>query len=250
MRPDQIERYKRHLLVKEIGGPGQQKLLNSRVLIIGAGALGGVAAKILAAAGIGHITIYDDDVVDLSNLQRQTQFSAEDVGETKVEALSAHLKALNEGVSLEPVQKRWTSDEGLHGANLVLDGSDNFDTRFALNAASRREAIPLVSGAVAGWTGQTLVLNDPKDPNAPCYQCFVPSEPPNAGDCNDLGVVGAITHLVASQMSLAAIRYLIGETTGLFGQLQITDGLRGGSRQIKLPKDPECPVCSKVSAPH
>ena len=249
MRPDQIERYKRHLLVKEIGGPGQQNLLNARVLIIGAGALGGVAAQILAAAGVGHIIFYDDDRVDISNLQRQTQFSANDVGTPKVEALSRDLTALNDGISLDPVLARWTGQNGLHDADIVLDGSDNFDTRFALNGVSRLEGIPLVSGAVAGWTGQVLVLNDPTDTGSPCYQCFVPSEPPNAGDCNDLGVVGAITHLVASQMSLAAIRFLLGETNGLFGRLQITDGLAGGTRQIRLPKDPECPLCSNVTSP-
>lgn len=244
MTPDQIERYKRHFLVKEIGGPGQQKLLNSHVMIVGAGALGGVAARILTATGIGRITVFDKDRVELSNLQRQTQFSKRDVGDTKVGALFRSLSTLNADTQIDAVQDRWTSETGLPEVDLILDGSDNFETRFALNAASRAEGIPLISGAVAGWTGQVLAVNDPADAGCPCYQCFVPAEPPDAGNCKDLGVVGAITHLVASHQALLATRYLIGEQKNLFGRLTIMDGLGGAFRTVKLPQDPSCPVCN------
>ncbi|MAP96407.1 MAG: molybdopterin biosynthesis protein MoeB [Ponticaulis sp.] len=243
MTPEQIERYKRHLLVKEIGGSGQKKLLNSHVMIVGAGALGGMAALSLAAAGVGRLTIYDDDRVDLSNLQRQIQFTADDVDDTKVGALFRRLSRLNHDVDVNPVQERWTPEAGFGDADLVLDGSDNFPTRFALNAATREANLALVSGAVAGWTGQTLVVNKPGDAYCPCYQCFVPSEPPQAGDCNDLGVLGAITQLIASQMSLAAIRLLLTPDADIFGRLMVFEGLSMQSRVVRLPQDPDCPIC-------
>lgn len=244
MTPEQLERYKRHLLVKEIGGAGQKKLLASKVLIIGAGALGGVCAKILAASGVGQITVFDDDRVDLSNLQRQTHFSASDVGSTKVGALFRNIAALNPDVKFKARQERWQEASGIGDAEIVLDGSDNFETRFALNRVSRVNGRPLVSGAVAGWTGQTMVVNEPGNASCPCYQCFVPAEPPQAGDCNDLGVIGAVTHMVASQMALYATRLILGETKRLYGRLSLIDGLSGELRQIGLPQDPACPVCS------
>ena len=243
MTPEQIERYKRHFLVKEIGGQGQKKLLDAHVLIVGAGALGGVAARILAASGVGRLTIFDDDKVDVSNLQRQTQFSSRDVGDWKVAALFRGLSSLNPDIRIDVVQERWTPDATLAEADLVLDGSDNFETRFALNASSLAEGVPLISGAVAGWTGQVMAVNALYDENCPCYQCFVPAEPPDAGNCKDLGVVGAITHLVASQQALLATRYLIGETENLFGRLLLIEGLTGAFRTVKLPKDPACPAC-------
>lgn len=243
MTPEQIERYKRHFLVKEIGGHGQKKLLDAHVLIVGAGALGGVAARILAASGVGRLTIFDDDKVDVSNLQRQTQFSSRDVGDWKVAALFRGLSALNPDIRIDVVQERWTPDATLAEADLVLDGSDNFETRFALNVSSLAEEVPLISGAVAGWTGQVMAVNARHDGNCPCYQCFVPAEPPDAGNCKDLGVVGAITHLVASQQALLATRYLIGETENLFGRLLLIEGLTGAFRTVRLPKDPACPAC-------
>ena len=246
MTPEQIERYKRHFLVKEIGGHGQKKLLDSHVLIVGAGALGGVAARILAASGVGRLTIFDDDRVDVSNLQRQTQFSTRDVGDWKVGALFRGLSALNPDIRIDVVQERWTPDATLAEADLVLDGSDNFETRFALNNASLSEGVPLISGAVAGWTGQVMAVNSPDVENCPCYQCFVPSEPPDAGNCKDLGVVGALTHLVASQQALLSTRYLIGERDELFGRLLLIEGLTGVFRSVRLPKDPACPACGET----
>ena len=243
MTPDQLERYKRHLLVKEIGGPGQKKLLNAHVTIVGAGALGGVAAQILTAAGVGKLSIYDDDRVELSNLQRQTQFVASDVGSTKVGALFRMLSRLNHDVRVTAHQERWVEETGVADTDLVIDGSDNFPTRFALNRVTRAAGVPLISGAVAGWTGQVISLNPPGDPDAPCYQCLVPEEPPQAGDCNDLGVLGAVTHLTASHLALLAIRYVLGETRNMFSVLTIMEGLAGQTRAVFLPKDPACSVC-------
>ncbi|MAK60953.1 MAG: molybdopterin biosynthesis protein MoeB [Ponticaulis sp.] len=243
MTPEELERYKRHLLVKEIGGHGQKKLLEAKVMIIGAGALGGVAATILAAAGVGQLIIYDDDRVELSNLQRQTHFASSDVGSTKAGALFRRLAAINPGISVDVRQQRWTADEGIGEVELVLDGCDNFETRFAVNAASRDACVPLISGAVAGWTGQIMAVNEPGNDAAPCYQCFVPTEPPQAGDCNDLGVVGAVTHIVAGHMALKAKQFILGETHQLFGRLNVFDGKSGQFRSVALAQDPDCPVC-------
>ena len=243
MSPDQLERYKRHILVKEIGGHGQQKLLNGHVLIIGAGALGGVAAQILAASGIGQLTVYDDDIVELSNLQRQTQFTTSDVGSLKTKTLKDRISRINPEVRVNTVTARWGRSAGLHDADIVFDGTDNFTTRFAVNAASREVGIPLASGAVAGWGGQVVMVNNPHDPTCPCYQCFVPEEPPQAGDCNDLGVVGAVTSLIASRTALAVTRYLLDGADTLFAKLWVFDGMTGDARTLRLSRDPACPIC-------
>lgn len=242
MTPEQIERYKRHILVKEIGGPGQNKLLSARVDIVGAGALGGQAALSLAASGIGHLRIFDDDRVDVSNLQRQIQFSTEDVGKLKVEALKARLLAINPGIELEIVPERWSEDAAAPDCDVLLDGCDNFETRYQLNAWSLAQKKPLVSGAVASWQGQAVLLNTPDVEGAPCYQCFVPEKPPQAGDCNDLGVVGAVTSMTAAQMVLLTMRYLLGLKPEP-GALWLMDALNGRSRSVKLIRDPVCPAC-------
>ncbi len=242
MTPDQVERYKRHLLVKEIGGPGQKKLLGARVTVIGAGALGGQVALTLAAAGIGHIQVFDDDRVELSNLQRQTQFSTEDVGALKVEALGRRLAALNPDVSLDMISERWGEGRSSIEADLLLDGTDNFESRYQINAWSRARGIPLVSGAVAGWQGQVMLVNPANKPDAPCYRCFVPDIPPDAGNCNDLGVVGAVTTMTANQMALLTVKYCLGLPVKP-GDLWLFDGLAGRTRQVGIMQDPACPVC-------
>lgn len=242
MKSEQIERYKRHLLVKEIGGPGQAKLLKGRVTIVGAGALGGQVALTLAAAGVGHIQIFDDDIVDLSNLQRQTQFVTADAGRSKVAALGERLIALNPDVQISVIAERWSAEKSDESADLIIDGTDNFESRFAMNAWSREHKIPMITGAVAGWQGQSMLVNDPDREACPCYQCFVPETPPDAGDCNDLGVVGAVTVTTANQMALLAIKYLIGLEVKS-GDLWLFDGLAGRTRNVTLGQDPACPVC-------
>ena len=243
MTPQQLERYKRHLLVKEIGGPGQQKLLRARIIIVGAGALGGQMAITLAAAGIGFIQIFDDDRVDLSNLQRQTHFVTSDVGALKVDALKARIASLNPGVEIDAVSERWSPEHSMGDANIILDGTDNFESRFEINRWSRQAGVPFVSGAVAGWQGQSLLVNVPDIEACPCYQCYVPEAPPQAGDCNDRGVVGAVTTLTANHMAMIALQYILGLQPKP-GRLWLMDGLGDRTRNIALPQDPNCPVCS------
>ncbi len=242
MTPEQVERYKRHLLVKEIGGPGQNKLLNAAITIVGAGALGGQMALSLAAAGVGTIHVFDDDLVELSNLHRQTHFSMSDVGRLKTDALADRIHAVNPDVHLIGHSERWTQAAGLGEVSLLLDGTDNFESRFEMNAATRKAGVPFVTGAVAGWQGQAMLVNDPKTPSCPCYRCFVPGVPTRAGDCNDLGTLGMITTMVAQYMSLIAVKYLLGLPVKA-GEIWILDGLNGRQRHILLPQDPDCPDC-------
>jgi molybdopterin/thiamine biosynthesis adenylyltransferase len=243
MTPEQIERYKRHILVKEIGGPGQNKLLNGRVTIVGAGALGGQTALTLAAAGVGHIQIFDDDIVELSNLQRQTQFSVNDVGDSKIDALTRRINALNPDVQVQGVKMRWAGEGTDKDADILIDGTDNFESRFDMNAWSLREQKPFITGAVAGWQGQVMLVNDPEITHSPCYRCFVPEAPPNAGNCNDLGVVGAVTTMTANQIALLAIKRLLGLSVKA-GDLWLFDGLAGRTRNVTVRKDQFCTVCN------
>lgn len=242
MTPDQVERYKRHLLVKEIGGPGQKKLLEARVAIVGAGALGGQMALSLAASGIGTLDVFDDDLVELSNLHRQTHFAMSDIGDRKVSALQRRIASLNPDIRVNAVSERWSGKESAEGLHLILDGTDNFETRFAMNDWSLHHRIPLITGAVAGWQGQAMLVNDPKTERSPCYRCFVPETPARAGDCNDLGTLGMITAITAQHMALTAVKYLL-ELPVVSGDLWLLDGLSGRSRTVRLLKDPQCPAC-------
>ena len=245
MTPTQTKRYARHLVLKEIGGPGQNKLLASRLAIIGAGGLGGPAALYAAAAGIGHITIIDDDLVDLSNLQRQIQFSFNDIGQSKAKNLSATLSALNSDLTLTSHNQRLTAENAhklLSGHDMIMDGTDSFETRFLINQASYDLNIPLMSGALGRFDGQVGLFNSSSD--APCYQCFVPSLPPHAETCSAVGVVGALAGVIGSMMSLEAIKYITGAGESLAGSIYLYDGLQSQGRRVRLPKDPNCPVCS------
>ena len=242
MLAEQIERYKRHLLVKEIGGSGQKKLLDSRITIVGAGALGGQMALMLAASGVGTLQVFDDDLVEVSNLHRQTHFSSHDIGVKKVEALKARIQAVNPDIELNIFDQRWSPEMSDPNARLLLDGTDNFETRFAMNAWSRAKTIPFLTGAVGGWQGQAMLVNAPSDTKSPCYKCLVPEKPTRAGDCNDIGTLGMITALTASHMSLIAMKYLL-DLPVRYGELWLMDGLGGQTRTVRLPQDPGCPVC-------
>ncbi len=240
--PDERERYARHILLKEIGGPGQQRLKAATVAIVGAGGLGSPAALYLAAAGVGALRLIDDDVVGLSNLQRQIAFVGADVGAPKVERTAARLEALNANVRVEQRRIR-ISDENareiLADADIVLDGTDNFETRFAVNAACRALGVPLVSGAVGRWDGQVSIFKR----GGPCYRCLVPAPPPNIETCAQAGIVGALVGVIGSVMALEAIKEIAEAGESLAGRLFIYDGLGAQARTITLPKDPECPVC-------
>ncbi|WP_339744480.1 molybdopterin-synthase adenylyltransferase MoeB [uncultured Maricaulis sp.] len=242
-----IERFARHIVLREVGGPGQQALGRARVTIIGAGGLGAPASLYLAAAGVGQITLIDPDTVSLDNLQRQILFRTDDVGQSKVETGAAALQALNPGTQVKPVQTMLdagNASELLAGADLVLDGCDNFETRFAVNAASRALGMPLISGALGRWDGQVSLFN--ASPDAPCYRCWVPQIPPDAETCARMGVVGALTGVIGSIMALEAIKHICSAGETLDGRILLFDGLTMDSRTVKLRRDPDCPGCGTV----
>ena len=238
---DDVERYARHLVLAEIGGPGQQKLAAARVLIVGAGGVGGPAALYLAAAGVGTITLVDPDRVALSNLQRQILFTGDDIGRPKVEAGADRLTALNPGVHIEPIAEPLNADNAralIAGHDVVLDGTDDFHTRFAVNAACVAEGVPLVSGALGRWSGQVGVFA-----GRPCYQCLVPEIPPDAETCARVGVVGALAGVVGAMAALETIKLITGAGEALAGRLMLYDGLAAMARTVRVTADPHCPVC-------
>lgn len=241
---DQIERHKRHILLKEIGGPGLAKLRAAKVSIIGAGALGGPCALYLAAAGVGEIEIWDDDVVDRSNLQRQIQFADADIGRSKAQLLSERLTALNPDVSAIARETRFTNGAEPIG-EILIDATDNFETRFLLNNLAHQTGRYLVSGAASQWSGQVAVYASGVRADAPCYQCFVPELPPEAEACDEVGVVGAVTGMVGANMALDALKLIVGSGDALIGRLLIIDGLRGENRVLKLRPNPDCSVCGQ-----
>ncbi len=250
--PAEHERYARHIVLKEIGGPGQQALKAATVAIIGMGGLGAPAALYLAAAGVGALRLIDDDVVSLSNLQRQILYRTHEVGAPKVKRASEALGALNPHVALDARKTRLASDNAeslLAGAHVVLDGSDSFATRFAVNAACHKLGATLVSGAVGRWDGQLAVFKSgatkhlSQDERLPCYRCFVPEAPETEEACAQLGIVGALTGIVGAMMALEAIKEIAGAGDSLAGRLLIYEGLTATPRLLRLVRDPACPTC-------
>jgi molybdopterin/thiamine biosynthesis adenylyltransferase len=249
---DEVERYARHLVLREIGGPGQQKLKAARVLVVGVGGLGSPAALYLAAAGVGTLGLLDPDHVSLSNLQRQVLYALGDVGRGKALSAGERLSALNPKIEIEPLPlalTRANAAERVADYDLVLDGTDDFATRFAVNAACVAAGKPLVSGAIGRWSGQVGVFGAgltrglPIAQRRPCYQCLIPDIPPDAETCAVAGVVGALAGVVGSMMALEAIKVITGAGQALDGRLWIYDGLDGESRTVRLSADPGCPVC-------
>ena len=239
----EVERYARHLVLSEIGGPGQQKLKAARVLIVGAGGVGGPAALYLAAAGVGTLGLIDPDTVARSNLQRQILFTGEDIDRPKVQAGAERLTALNPHVRIE------THAEPLAAANaavliqeydVVLDGTDDFQTRFCVNSACVATGVPLVSGALGRWSGQVGVFI-----GKPCYQCLVPEIPPDAETCSRVGVVGALAGIIGAMAALETIKLVTGAGEPLTGRLMLYEGLSATARTVKITADPACPVCAK-----
>jgi molybdopterin/thiamine biosynthesis adenylyltransferase len=243
---EEVERYARHLVLREIGGQGQQRLKSARVLLIGAGGLGAPAALYLAAAGVGVLGLVDPDQVALSNLQRQVLFSTEDVGASKVGTAKRRLEALNPNIRVEPYALAMTDANAralVAAYDIVLDGTDNFDTRFAVNAACLSEGKPLVSGALGRWTGQVGVfcLGD-----GPCYRCLVPEVPPDAELCSTVGVVGALAGVIGAMMAIEAVKLIISAPGALTGRILIYDALSAEARTVRLSKDPSCPACRGI----
>lgn len=248
----QIQRYARHILLPQVGGQGQEKLLNSKVLVVGAGGLGSPILLYLAAAGVGTIGVMDDDVVDLSNLQRQIVHTTDRIGTPKVDSAAETLRALNPDVHLVLHEERITAENALtvmESYDLVTDGSDNFDTRFLVNDAAYFSHTPLVSGAILRFDGQIATFkNFPGgDENGPCYRCIF-REPPPPGQvpsCSEAGVLGALCGTVGSLQATEILKELLGIGTSLSGSLMIYDALAAEFRTIKVKRDPGCPLCGE-----
>jgi adenylyltransferase/sulfurtransferase len=243
---EELDRYQRHIVLKEVGGQGQAKLKGATVAVIGAGGLGSPCLQYLAAAGVGQITIIDDDVVSLSNLQRQVLFGTDDVGRPKVEAAAERLQALNPHVVVEPLQVRLTTETArslLSQHDVVADGCDNFRTRDAVNRACVALGIPLVSAAIGPFEGQLGVFAGHLD-DAPCWACFagVPEDVPGTS-CADVGVLGAVAGLVGAAQALEVLRLITGFGESRVGRLWLYEGLGVEARSIRVRKDPACPVC-------
>lgn len=243
----QLERYARHIILKEIGGAGQVRLLSADVAVIGAGGIGSPAILYLAAAGVGTIRVIDDDAVALSNLQRQILFGTTDVGALKAEAAMAAVARLNPDVKLIPINARidaTNADLILREADAVLDGCDNFDTRLAVADAAQRLRIPLVSAAVGPFEGQIATYRG-WEADKPCYRCLVgaPEDAPER-NCAETGVIGALTGAMGSMAALEAIRALVPFGTDMAGRLLIADLLSMRFRTLAVPKDPACSGCA------
>jgi len=242
---EEIDRYARHLVLREVGGPGQQKLKAASVLIVGAGGLGAPASLYLAAAGVGAVFVVDPDEVEVSNLQRQVIYAEQDIGRSKAEASADRLAALNPHIFVAGYNGAFdagTADELVQGVDLVLDGTDDFGVRFCVNEACVRHGKPLVSGAIGRWTGQVGVFG-----RQPCYRCLVPEIPPDAETCTAVGVVGALAGVIGSMMALEAIKLIAGAGEPLTGRLMIYDALAGETRTVRVAGDPDCPVCGGVA---
>lgn len=245
-RPD-LQRYSRHILLREIGGPGQQRLAGADVLVVGAGGIGAPALLYLAAAGLGRITVVDDDRVALSNLQRQVIFSTAEIGRPKAEAAVARLAALNPGIALTPLPLRLGAGNAaglVAGRDLVIDGSDSFATRALVNAACVAAGVPLLSAAVSQWEGQVSLFDPAR--GAPCLACLFPVEPAPglAPSCAEAGVAGPLPGVIGTIAALEAVKEIAGAGTSLRGRLLLFDGLHGETRQLTIRRNPACPVCA------
>lgn len=250
LTPEQIKRYSRHIMLPEVGEVGQGKLLDAKVLFLGAGGLGSPSGLYVAAAGVGTIGIVDDDVVDESNLQRQVLHNVERLGMAKVESARKTLQALNPDVRVIPIQDRLDSSNVLDiltQYDLVVDGADNFPTRYLLNDASLKLKKPVVHASIFRFEGQiTTFMADPSE-GGPCYRCLYPDPPPAgmAPSCQEAGVLGVLPGMIGTMQANEALKIILGVGETLSGRLMVFDALSTKWRTMKLRKDPECRVCSK-----
>jgi len=246
----QLDRYARHIVLKEIGGEGQRKLLDARVAIVGAGGIGAPAIDYLAAAGIGTLRVIDDDAVTLDNLQRQTLFGTADVGRPKTEVAGEAVARLNPDVRYEGRSARLGAEnvaDLLDGVDLVLDGSDNFATRLVVSDHCTRAHLPLVSAAIGQFQAQVGTFRG-WEPDRPCYRCFVGDafDAEDCDSCSELGVLGAMVGIAGSWAAMEAIRQLVGFGEDAAGKLHIFGGLKPGLRTIRIVKDPACRACGAI----
>jgi molybdopterin/thiamine biosynthesis adenylyltransferase len=244
---EQRERYSRHILIPEIGESGQQALLRARVLLLGAGGLGSPTALYLAAAGVGTLGIVDNDVVDLSNLQRQVIHNTQRIGVPKVESAAETIHALNPDVEVVPYQTRLDASnimEIIAGWDVIVDGVDNFPTRYLLNDASVRLQIPVVSASILGFDGQLSIF---KPYDGPCYRCLFPEPPPAelAPSCGANGVLGVLPGTMGLLQATEVIKLIVGAGEPAIGRLLLYDALAATLGEVKVRRDPDCPICSR-----
>jgi len=246
LRDDELDRYARHIILKEIGGAGQLKLRVSRVAVIGAGGLGSPCIQYLAAAGLGQLTVIDDDTVALSNLQRQVLHGTDDLGRAKVASAADAVARLNPDVEFNGARVRLTRENAtalLAGHDVIADGSDSFETRLAVADTALALRIPLVSAAVGPFEGQIATFRG-WQPDLPCYRCFVGAATDVAGEtCADQGIIGALAGVIGACQALEVIREITGFGTSLAGRLLLYDALAARMRTLNLAKDPGCPTC-------
>jgi molybdopterin-synthase adenylyltransferase len=252
MTDDQLLRYSRHILLEEIGIEGQQRILDSHVLVIGAGGLGSPVALYLGSAGVGHITLVDHDVVDLTNLQRQIAHSVARVGQAKTDSAAQAIAALNPEVRVEVISKRADSvllDTLVAQADVVIDCCDNFSTRHAVNAACVRHVKPLVSGAAIRFDGQISVY-DPRSAASPCYACvFPPDAAFEEARCATMGVFAPLVGIIGTMQAAEALKLITGVGSTLAGRLLMLDARNMEWSEVRLPRSPDCVVCgSSVTA--
>ena len=247
MKDEQLKRYSRHTALQQIGLAGQQKLLDSRALIVGVGGLGSPIALYLAASGVGHMVLADFDVVELSNLQRQVLHATPDIGRAKVDSGKDRITALNPDVRVSTFNRVLDSDDSdllteIQQADAVLDATDNFETRFALNRACVQTKTPLVSGAALRMDAQVSVF-DSRQATSPCYRCLYSDEFAEGEACSDVGVFAPLLGIVGAVQAAEALKLLIGFGETLTGRVLVIDAVDMQWRSLKLNKDPQCPVC-------
>lgn len=249
MNDEQLLRYSRQIMVPGLDLEGQERLLQSRVLMIGLGGLGSPASLYLAAAGVGHLQLADFDQVDLTNLQRQILHGTADIGRAKTDSAVERIRALNPEINAEAINERLTParlEELVAGVDVVVDGCDNFATRFAVNAACVAAGKPLVSGAVIGMDGQLAVFRP--DLDGPCYRCVFADTGEEAQSCSETGVLGPLTGVIGSLQAVETVKVLTGLGTPLNHRLMIVDALTQTWRRLNLQRDPACPVCSMAKS--
>ena len=249
MNDEQLLRYSRQMMLPEIDAAGQQKLADARVLIIGVGGLGSPVSMYLAAGGVGHIVLVDHDHVDLSNLQRQIVHTTPNIGRLKVESASETLSALNPDIKITMINHQLDEKEleqEFVAADVVVDATDNFTARFAMNAASVKTGTPLVSGAAVRFEAQVSVFN-PRNPESPCYRCLYGTDANIDQTCTANGVIAPLLGIIGSIQACEAMKLIMGIGETLEGRLLLLDAMTMEWHTAKLPKDPDCPVCSNVT---
>lgn len=246
MNDDQLLRYSRQMMLPEIDAAGQERLNDSRVLIIGLGGLGSPVSMYLASAGVGHLVVVDFDKVDISNLQRQIVHTTNDIGRAKIESAKDHLSAINPEITIECIDHALDGDElysEAEKADIIVDASDNFQTRFALNEVSVKTKTPLISGAAIRFEGQITVFN-PTDENSPCYRCLYNEDAAAGETCTANGVIAPLLGIIGSIQANETLKLLMGIGETLQGKLLLLDSLHMDINIARLKKDPACPVCN------